>query len=488
MAVQRAITPELPTSRGRVRFRSPRRVRAVRSVRKPMRSGACALCRERLNVAPMRAALSALVASSLFVALAPGCGGGGETNGTTTSSSSSTSASSSSSGTGGAGGGSTSSSSSSTTTSSSGTGGAGACGRMPGPADGPRKVVVGHPYDANSAASKVWEVLNLDATGTLSPTGTTFEMGRAFWGEVAFTPDGKVGIAVHDDGTLGVFRFEDDGTPTVVHASFKGAFYAGSLVMDPSGESAWVLDENWRENGGGLYRISIGCDGTLTDLGLAAPSKLARGMVRLGQTPNHAVLASTDVLTSKTGDNAHLLDLGGAAPALLGGAPAFPDDEAIVSAIARTHDDHFVLIGDNSEFASVPNRVAVVAVSGNAVTATQVLTPIEDPVSIVTSPFDNAALVISGYGNAFFALGYDAGNANAPFTVKGELTYVGKKPQLPANGVLIERGALRGRVYVAENSGVRQVRFEQNGSITDLGLFSLGTGIENIPGAIGVTP
>ncbi|APR76064.1 Hypothetical protein A7982_01411 [Minicystis rosea] len=431
-----------------------------------------------------RASIFATLAPSIFIALAPGCGGGGETHTDTTSSSTSAS-SSSSSGTGGAGGDTTSST---TSSSSSGTGGSGGCARAPGPADGPRKLVVGHPYDADANASKVWEVLDLDAAGTLTKTGTTFEMGRAFWGEVAFTPDGKVGIAVHDDGTLGVFRFETSGEPTVVHASFKGSFYAGTVIIDPSGDGAFVLDENWRNNGGGLYRISIGCDGTLTDLGSVAPSKLARGMVRLGQTPNHAVLAATDVLTSKAGDNAHLLDLGGAAPTLLAGAPAFADDEAIISAIARTHDDRFVLIGDNSEFASVPNRVAVVGVSGASLTAAQTLSPIEDPVSIVTSPFDNAALVVSGYGNAFFALGYDPGNTTAPFTVKGQVTYVGKKPQLPANAVLVDRGALRGRVWVAENEGVRQVRFEQNGDITDIGLFSLGSEIETLVGAIGVTP
>lgn len=420
-----------------------------------------------------RAPLPALLLSSLCFALAPACGGGGETNGTTTSSSSSTS----SSGTGG---------NSTTTTSTGGMGGAG-CGRVPGPADGPRKVVVAHPYDTDANASKLWEVLDLDASGTLSRPGTMFEMGRAFWGEIAFTPDGKVGIAVHDDGTLGVFRFDDGGKPTVVHASFKGSFYAGAVVIDPSGDGAFVLDGNWRNNGGGLYRIAIGCDGAITDLGITAPSKLAYGMVRLGKTPARAVLASTDVLSSKAGDNAHLLDLGGAAPALIAGAPAFPDDEAIVSSVARTHDDRFVLIGDYSEL-SPPNRVAVVSVNGDALAPTQVFTSIEDPVSIVTSPYDNAALVVSGYGNAFFALDYDPANATAPFAVKGELTYVGKAPALPANAVQVERGTLKGRVYVAENEGVRQVRFEPNGNVTDLGAFSMGTGLENIVGAIGVTP
>jgi hypothetical protein len=443
-----------------------------------------------------------LGSSLLSLSLVIGCGGGAETTGgSTTTSTNETTASSSTTatstggtggtGTGGSGGGTTTTTSSTatTSTSSSSTGGAGGggCGRVPGPVDAPRKVVISHPYDSNGGKANTWEVLDLDPSGTLTKTGTTFDMGRAFWGEVAFTPDGKVGIVAQEDGALGVMRFDDAGAVTVVHASFQGSFYAELVVMDPSGDGAFILDPNFRNNGGGLYRVAIGCDGTLTDLGMVAPSKLARGMVRLGATPSLAVLASADVLASAAGDNAHLLDLSGAAPALVAGAPAFPDNNAIVSSVARTHDDRYALIGDNSEF-DPPNRVSVVRVTGNALVPTQLFTSIEDPYSIVTSPFDNAALVVSGYGNAIFGLGYDPNNATSPFVVDGEIAYVGKAPALPATAVMIDRGALRGRVLVSELSGVRQVRFEQDGNITDLGPLAFGSGLQNIVGAIGVMP
>lgn len=356
---------------------------------------------------------------------------------------------------------------------------------MPGPADGPRKVVISHPFDANGKPAKVWEVLDLDASGKLSKTGVLLEMGVTYQGEVVFTPDGQVGIAVQDDGTLGVLRF-DGGGAEVVHAAFKGSFYAGAVVVDPSGDGAFVVDPNFRENGGGLYRVSIGCDGTLTDLGMVAPSKLAAGMVRLGATPAHAVLAARDVLTSKAGDNAHLLDLDGAAPALLGGAAAFPDDKAIVSAVARTHDDAFVLLGDNSEFSGMPTRVAVVSVSPSGLAPVQVL-PLEDPMAIVTSPWNNAALVASGYEDAVFELGYDPGSAT-PFTAHGEIGYIEKQPELPGKAVMIERGMLKGRVLLAENMAVRMLEFEATGTVMDLGKLEMDDGLENIVGAIGVTP
>jgi len=53
---------------------------------------------------------------------------------------------------------------------------------------------------------------------------------------------------------------------------------------------------------------------------------------------------------------------------------------------------------------------------------------------------------------------------------------------------MIDRGLLRGRVLIAENLAIRQVQFNPDGSITDLGTTSLGSGIPAIVGAIGVQP
>jgi hypothetical protein len=112
---------------------------------------------------------------------------------------------------------------------------------------------------------------------------------------------------------------------------------------------------------------------------------------------------------------------------------------------------------------------------------------LEDPVDVVASPFNNAALVVSGFGDGIFALDYSP-DTSPPFSVRGEISYMGSAPQLPANAVMIDRGDLSGLVLVAENLGVRRVRFETDGSITDLGLEPLGSGPASITGAIGVQP
>jgi len=95
---------------------------------------------------------------------------------------------------------------------------------------------------------------------------------------------------------------------------WEAFFYASRVVMDPSGERAWVVDGNWRENGGGIYGVRIACDGTLTDEGLRVAAKLPSALAFL--PGGHAVLAATDALDSPAGEDLHVLDW--AAPARLG--------------------------------------------------------------------------------------------------------------------------------------------------------------------------
>jgi hypothetical protein len=121
----------------------------------------------------------------------------------------------------------------------------------------------------------------------------------------------------------------------VVHAAFEGAFCATDVVMDPTGDGAWVLAGNWRNNGGGIYRVAIGCDGQLTDLGLVAAAKLPYGLELLPGGAGRAVLAGKDVLDSEADQDAHLLAWG-ASPSVLASAVAFSDDDDIIGSLAVT--------------------------------------------------------------------------------------------------------------------------------------------------------
>src|SRR6185436_14609990 len=133
---------------------------------------------------------------------------------------------------------------------------------------------------------------------------------------------------------------------TVVDPGFTGAFYAQRVVLDPRGDRAYVIDGNTRENGGGIYLVTIGCDGALTDHGMLAPAKTPGGLAFVGP---RALVAAGDVLDSHAGEDVDLLDWSDA-PARVAGVDAFGDDLAIVGGTALTFDDNTYLVGDVSQF------------------------------------------------------------------------------------------------------------------------------------------
>ncbi|MBI5532479.1 MAG: hypothetical protein HY898_07180 [Deltaproteobacteria bacterium] len=362
------------------------------------------------------------------------------------------------------------------------------CGRVPGPEDADRIAVVSHPYDTAGKKAEVYELLTLNAAGTLAYTGEKFNMGRSYMGNVVFTPDGKVGIVSQDeDGTLGSFRINAAGHAEVVQAKFKGGFYAGPIVMHPSGDRLYVLDSEWANIGGGVYSVRIGCDGTLTEEGKLIEAKLPYSLVPIPGKPGQAAIAAKDLLSSAAGDDAHLVTI---EPSIqkLASADAFADDQQIIASGAATPDGKFVLFGDNNEYGTTPNRIAVLEVGDSTLTMKQMLPDMLDPLAILVSPYEDVAIVVSGYGNAIQVLKYDASNATTPFSLVGPLSYKGAKPQLPGGAVMVDRGTLKGRVLVAENEGVRMVQFAQGTGVSDLGVLPSGGGMEGMVGVVGVQP
>ncbi len=354
------------------------------------------------------------------------------------------------------------------------------CHATPQPADRERVVLVSLPYDADGAASKVWAALTLSTEGELRDDGARVEMGRAWSGEVVFTPDANHGYAVQDDGTIGVFAVED-GVVTVLDAGWDGGVYAVRAVMDPSGETLWVIDGNWPVNGGGLYAAPIDCaTGELGEPTLVAAAKLPADLLLLDES--RAALIGREVEGADEGEDVSLLSW--PEGARVAGVDAFGDDEAIVSDAASL--DGLLLVADYSEFSGVSTRVAAVRVDGDALEAAQIL-DVEDPVALVASPWGDQVLVVSGYGDALLQVPVDL-EASEPLGEPSELDYSGGRPQLPGAAALLRRGPLRGLVLVTETEGIRAVQLGPDGAAEDLGLTSLGASYEGITGAVGVQP
>ena len=100
--------------------------------------------------------------------------------------------------------------------------------------------------------------------------------------------------------------------------------------------------------------------------------------------------------------------------------------------------------------------------------------------------FSDDALVVNSDGtDAYRMLALDAGT----WAVTPPLVYAHGSPQLPGAPLLMTRGQLNGRVFIAELDSVRELRFEPDGGVTDVSKTAAsGTGNEQILGTLGVAP
>lgn len=359
-----------------------------------------------------------------------------------------------------------------------------ACPRVAKTGDHARKIVVSHPFKEAGGKAPDFEVLDYGVDGKITrPTpNVTFTMRPAFR-RLAFTPDGKIGIVAQDDGSLGVFTFDDAGKVKVLNEGLTGDFSANDIVISKDGSRAFVLDPQTPNHTGGLHEFTIGCDGTLKHLGIVVPGGNAHAMTLMPNNPDRAVLVAKKAFDSADGTYVHLLDVSGK-PKLLGSSNAFPDTLAIASSVSVTLDGKFAIVTDNNSFEK-GSRLVVVNLE-TLTPGTPIDTP--NPVAVAMSPFGNAGLLLNSDGeDALRVVTYSASGA-PPIAIGGEVQYVGGKTEIPTFAHVIDDGTLRGRVLVSEVTTIRQVTFTANGQVQDLGPFTFGDGIPNIVGSMGVQP
>lgn len=352
----------------------------------------------------------------------------------------------------------------------------------PGSPDHARKLVVSHPdvADGGFAKDTRFEVFNLSPTGALTSTGQIFRMGVAGNSQspIAFTPDGKIGIAAQDDGTLGVFRFDDTGAVTVVHAALAGSWYANFVLIDSTGAYAWVLDFNTPNNGGGIYKAAIGCDGTLTDLGLALAGDVPSVAAWLNTQPNKALIAARGLGNSPDAGNLHLVDFSTATPTVVASVAAFPDQDVQAQSVTVRLDDAWAGVTDTPPFGN--GRFSLLRFDGG-VPVPSTVTIADNPVGIAFSPFKDDALLITSIGSdSYRSLGLDGG-------VSAKLTLPNGNPGLPGASTMLTQGQLKGHFFIPEYNAVRHLAFEPDGGLVDVAKTVVPVSIGNV-GTLGVAP
>ena len=357
------------------------------------------------------------------------------------------------------------------------------CRSIPRDADAPRVVLVSLPYTDDLGESPAWALLTLE-DGVLLDSGDRIDLGRDRGGGMAFTPDGSIGITALDEGTLGVVAVAEDGSTSVVQSGFDPGAYTSALAIDPSGEVVWLINPNWPENGGGLYRAPIDCEtGAVGEAEKVIEAKNPSDIVL--SDDGRGLLVGREVPGAGAGADVALLDL--ESGAVLAGSDAFGDEDAIVSHAALT-DSGWLLMGDHSEFSGIPNRIAAVPVDGDTLGTAMVIPDVLDPIVVVPNPVGPGVLVPSGYGDRYWLLAEDS-SGSAPWTLAGPVTATDPSPvQLPDHAVVIPRGSLAGRVLAVEVGGIRTLELEPAGGARIGPVLALGTGYSGLPGAIGVQP
>ena len=341
----------------------------------------------------------------------------------------------------------------------------GTCHGTPVPDGEPRPVLLSHPYSDAGEQAGTWERLWLQPDGTLERPGDTVTSGRAFDGEVAVTADGALAVAALDDGSLAVLALDD---LAVVEEGWDEV-YVDQVVLHPDGTHLYAVCGGWREHGGGVYRVELGCDGALGTAELIAAGKQPSGLTLRGD--GTAFLYARDLGDSAEGDNAHILDL--ETGAVLASGPVFPDDEAVATDAAVSPDGRFGLVADNAAFTEIPNRVGVIRLDDMEPVAT---VEVDDPVALTASPVGGYVLAVSGYS-------HDVRRLSEPWDGSVGVAWQGAPPELPGALVAVER--LDGAALLTEVSGLRQLVLTADG-VTDQGRYHLGSGMENMAGALGV--
>ena len=348
-------------------------------------------------------------------------------------------------------------------------------------------VVAALPFDSQGSEAGNYQVLKFTpATNGLEVVSKFILDGPLTEGRIAFTDDGEYGVVPLKNGNLGVFQLDCvSGAATVI----AGNFTCPDFVKNPVRDSL-TRDQFWVSSDRAVYSLRI--DRANASVVVDETPYLAAYIPATFQFLDGLGADQQQVLMTIHSGVVNLIDW--PTKQILATASGWPrlhqpivSDACVLGSGAERH----LLMLDDDQFAANGNTCGIVRLSGlgsaaPAITRVQVIPKLVDPSGIACSPFHNAAVISTGQGNSLVRISYDPSDAKVPFANAGPVPYTGGGPQLPGTvAAASAAGASPGRVFVAELSGVRQLQFQAGGSVTDLGLFSFGSGTGNICGGIG---
>jgi len=351
-------------------------------------------------------------------------------------------------------------------------------------ADGPRTVLVTHPFSSESGVcGRGLEVLRLAPDGTLSTTGDVLDVGNCPT-RVVFSPDGRLALVLTNnndpqagDRSLVVLRHHADGGLELAGALDQFALRAvEDVAFSLDGTRAYVTDDNVVGQGG-VHEIAVqpGCGASYVrwiDLHHAS------SITMLPDGLHAAVLAGPVYNDPK---DLAFVDL--ASSTVVGQTANFTDFVTAAS-LAASPDGKTLLVPNDSPFSSLGNTLTVLSLSpvgGVPVPAIrQVVTDVETPTEVLYSVDGSKVLVTSFEGDSvrWFQVGAD-GDLSGGGTVSG----IG----LADRADMLRRGPLAGTVLVSSVTDVARLRVTATG-VEKLPKLPLGSGSDKICGDVAIEP
>lgn len=353
-----------------------------------------------------------------------------------------------------------------------------------GPEDRSRIVIAGFGFTAmpNVDGTEIG-ALQFGLSGTLVDLMSRADVGTRPL-RVEFVPSGEIAMVLGEDMQLVSVRVASDGTLTVIDRVQLPMAGASDLRLINNGRTAITVGTDVAELSG-LSTVDIACDGTLqVDQAAFFNIRLADSIAFLPGEQRAVLLGGQTAFEPFDNNDVRLLDRSNGrfsevAPFDLWG------DFVSTGRIALSPDGRTLIMPNGSAFSNEGAQAIVAEIDQNMVVERTRIMNLEDASEAIFSP-DGQTALITLFQPGHVVIATDGANG---WQERSRIRGVGLADQM----ALLSRGPHSGTVFlpsVDPNGGpnIARIRINGPGMVSDLGQTELGSGSENIPGAIAIQP
>lgn len=353
-------------------------------------------------------------------------------------------------------------------------------------AEGPRTILIGHPFGAEVATDGTEiRTLEIGADGEVIDVGLRVDMGFVP-SRIAFSPDGRYAFVLGEQGDLATLAVGGPQDVVLLDTIELPRADYGDLLVHSDGVTLTVVGSNV-DTSSGVSVVSVSCDKPTEGALGALPEgflnvRLSESLAPLG--PDRGVLLGGQaVFDPVDDDDIRLLEYRDHAWTQRAGFDIFMDFVG-ATRIAASPDGTQALIPNDVPFSNEGGQVAVLSIAGDDVWEVGRLDGLPDVTEALYSPDGRIALVTQTEPGRVKVL-VKEGNS---MELTGQEVRAGVAQQMAS----IARGPLAGLVLVPATSpadGPELVVLRMEGdAVTETQRLPLGRGYDNIPHAVAVQP